>query len=247
MSLSILINHAPGRGTAMLDDMLAELSPWPMHVHDTAYPGTFLERKIPWALTQWRWAASQPTTHHLFLDDDVRLCPRFLDVLSAMMQAPGDVPAIGLLSNHPRAPALAAEGHRFYRTSNWLVGPAYVLRHDVMVDLLAWYEALPLGAEGEEGTKGRNHDGCINYFLSTHGHTTLHTLPGLIEHDPENMGSTNATHGHGDQYSRERISWRGVKAPGGGLIAPVGYDPPSMCRAAWWDTGHEPDLLPVSE
>lgn len=167
--------------------------------------------KVDWALEQWRWSAREGmvgtgATHHVFMTDDLNLAPGFWGLLSAMVAAHPDEP-IGLLSNHPKGPQLAAQGYSGYRTNSWLVGPAYVLPHDHLVRFLAWFEALPDGRWTEPGTKAyRNDDSSINEWITNGGggERCWHPLPTIIEHRSD-IGSTV---GHGDQYSRERVSWR---------------------------------------
>lgn len=216
MSVSTLINHTPwvGRRREALGAMLAEFPSYQpnLRIHDTDYRGRpWQAAKVDWALYQWEWAASQPTTHHLFMTDDLNLAPGFTTILEAMISAhPED--AIGLLSNHPKGPALAAQGCSGYYTNSWLVGPAYVLPKEMLVRFLAWFKTLPDGPYTTPGTKAyRNDDSSFNEW-STHGGgpgRVWHPLPTIVEH----RGDIVSTVGHGDRYSRERISWRQIQHP----------------------------------
>src|SRR5271155_5417511 len=91
------------------------------------------EAKVEWALSQWRWAAKERTTHHVFMTDDLHISPHFWDILMAMVEG-SKARAIGLLSNHPRGPRLFGDGEHGYRTNSWIVGPAYVLEHKLLLD-----------------------------------------------------------------------------------------------------------------
>lgn len=211
-TFSLVINHTPWRPERVgaLNQMQRELRPScdraRLMINDRDYRGRdWQEAKVAWALDQWRWSVQQPTTHHAFMTDDLHLAPRFWDCLEAMVEATADAPAIGLLSNHPRGPELAAEGWRWYRTNSWLVGPAYVLEHSALVEFLRWFENLPDGPHTVEGTKAyRNDDSSINEWVTRTGRSTLHPLPTIVEHRDD----LESTVGHGDKFSRERMTWR---------------------------------------
>ena len=57
------------------------------------------------------------------------------------------------------------------------------------------------------GPKSWNDDTAINGWVTHYGPgETWHPLPTIIEHDSD--GALPSTVGHGDEFSRERISWR---------------------------------------
>lgn len=162
------------------------------------------EFKTKLAQDQWGWALQQGAqyTHHLFLTDDLHCHPLFWDVLSAMVEGCG-AQAIGLLSNHSRGPALYAEGVHAYRCNSWLVGPAYCLSTDFLSRALIAYRALP--EIGEKSRQWFNDDSWLNEFNTFQGPgESWHPLPTIIEH----RFDVESTVGHGDRYSRERVSWR---------------------------------------
>lgn len=243
-TFSLVVNHAPWKPERVQAKgcMLLELLPLsrrvPFFLHDTDYRGRDWQDdgKVAWALAQWRWSAKQATTHHVFLTDDLALAPRWWEVLGAMVEAAPASP-IGLLSNHPRAPDLIVEGWKWYATNSWLVGPAYVLPHELLVAFLAWFEALPDGPHTVKGTKAyANDDSSINEWITVHGPgRTLHPLPTIIEHRTD----LESTVGHGDEYSRERVSWRRV-----GFLDEHEFvltheqqldDVEQMAHAEWWN------------
>lgn len=195
--------------------MLCELLPLsagiPFWLHDTDYRDLDWqdEGKVRWALAQWKWALAQDATHHLFMTDDLDIMPEhFWKALGAMVAQKPDVP-IGLLSNHPRAPELYLNGHQWYRTNSWLVGPAYVLPHELLAEFVADFERKPWGSHTTVGTQQwANDDSSINEWITKTGRECWHPLPTIIEHRHDIASTT----GHGDKYSRERISWRDVRA-----------------------------------
>jgi hypothetical protein len=166
---------------------------------------------MPWAefktilaQQQWEWALTQGSqfTHHVFLTDDLHCHPLFWDVLGAMAEG-SKARAIGLLSNHPRGPALYHEGKHAYRCNSWLVGPAYVVTTAFLAGALAKYRELP--GTGEKSRQWFNDDSWLNEYNTFHGGgESWHPLPTIIEH----RFDVESTVGHGDRFSRERVSWR---------------------------------------
>jgi hypothetical protein len=181
----------------------------PVLIHDTDYRGReWQEAKVDWELRGWRWAVRQDTAYHMFMTDDLNLHPKFWAVLGAMLSVVGNRP-IGLLSNHPKGPELDAQGHSWYRTNSWIVGPAYLLPHADLVRFLQWFEALPKGDWRTPGNQGYlNDDSSVNEWVTFHGPgESWHPLPTIIEH----RSDVDSTVGHGDRYWRERVSWREVR------------------------------------
>jgi len=219
-------------------------------LNDTDYRALdWQQAKVQWALAQWRWSADKFVTHHVFMTDDLHIMPGFWEALSAMVEVRPNLP-IGLLSNSPRGPLLFTEGgHHGYRTNSWIVGPAYVLSHEHLCEFLAWFESLPDGSHLTYGTKAyRNDDSSINQWNTEHGPgQAFHPLPTIIEH----RADIESTTGHGDKYSRERVSWRAVRsvAPNGDgfrwVSEPLEADIEAMKKRAFWET--EAPMLAVGE
>ncbi len=166
------------------------------------------EFKTILAISQWQWALEQKeASHHLFLTDDLHLAPSFWSILNAMVEAnPNRI--IGLLSNHPAGPELAANGGRAYRCNSWIVGPAYVIPRKHLTPFLTWYRGLR-DDEAPGGRRWFNDDSALNEWNTLHGPAeSWHPLPTIIEH----RADLESTVGHGDRYSRERVSWRAVRS-----------------------------------
>lgn len=252
--ISVAIMHKPGSGRAReesLEVMLAQLDLVAHHfrrswcVFDDYADRPWQEFKTVIALRQWEWAASTGCDHHLFMTDDLNLCPRFPEALGALLSvAPRE--CIGLLSNHPRATSLAADGRRWYRCNSWIVGPAYVLPHADLVEFIAWRKALPLG-DREGCADWYNDDSSINEWITRTGRSSLHPLPTLIEHRAD-MASLV---GHGDRFSRERVSWRAMRtteAVGDGfrwVSEEVAYDPARLASPDFWLAHGGPSEAPM--
>lgn len=222
-TFSLCLNHTPWRLERVEAKvrMLCELLPLsrgaPFLLHTTDYrdegredarvPGNPKPAWVDFSLAQWRWSAKQQATHHLFMTDDLLLAPGFWGLLEGMVGArPESV--LGLLSNHPSAPKLHAEGLSWYRTNSWVVGPCYVVPHDLLVRFLEWAEPY----RGPAAGNGWSDDSTLNEWITFHGPgEAWHPLPTIIEHDRE-LVSTWAHTGHGDDYSHERVSWKQVGA-----------------------------------
>ncbi len=164
------------------------------------------EFKTHLALRQWRWALEQPDcSHHLFMSDDLHLAPGFLPILNAMVEADPDR-IIGLLGNHPKAVDMSAH-HSAYRCNSWVVGPAYLMPRAQLEMFLRWYEGLP-DTEEPQCRRWFNDDSAINEWNTKHGRgESWHPLPTIIEHRHD----VESTVGHGDCFSRERVSWREMR------------------------------------
>jgi hypothetical protein len=211
--------------------------------------------KIEWMRDQWAWSVAQPVDWHLFLTDDLHLMPRFWEALDAMTRVVPGIP-IGLLSNHPAAVSLAREGIPGYRTNSWLVGPAYALPHAFLRDFFEWWLKLP--DQGNKPSKSHfNDDSAINEFVSQTGSSTWHPVPTIIEHRDD----VESTVGHGDKFSRERVSWRSERSThitlAGGLTwnsvrrFEFAKDPDayvaSLCAPSFWGNPAQAPLLKVGE
>lgn len=253
ISFSLAILHAPwqpGRQTALAEMLrdLREEDP-PCRIFD--------ERKrdsVPWAKfktvladAQWDWALNHTSaTHHIFLTDDLNIAPRFWAIARAMIEArPSQI--IGLLSNHPQGPTLTTSGLRWYRCNSWVVGPAYVLPRVALAPFLDWYRQRPDDETPNDGRRWFNDDSALNHWNTHFGPgESWHPLPTPIEHRYD----LPSTVGHGDRYSRERVSWREVRrvvASGdGGTFhwesEPAIWDIDQLATPEFWLQGESPML-----
>ena len=199
--------------------------------------------KVAWALRQWEWSRDRPVSHHMFMSDDLDIVPRvFWPALRAMVTTRPNVP-MGLLANHPRAVALALAGTHGYFTNSWLVGPCMILPHAMLADFLPWFKALPPDEQAR-----LNDDSTLNRWVSERGGgRTWHPLPTIIEH----RGDIETTWVSGDQYSRERVSWRQIRAcfqgPGhwDWRSVPHEWNLEQLTDPEFWAGDHP--LLPVGE
>jgi len=158
-----------------------------------------------WSLSQWEWAAKTESENCLFLQDDAIVPGGFYTFLRAMIDAvPGEV--IGLQTVHPAAQALAREGHRWFTTSDALVGVGYVLPTALLREFLAWRSsALKPGA-----VERINEDTLLGLWCTVTGRQIWHPLPTIIDHDVE-QPSTYGNDGH--TARRPLVRWDTASAP----------------------------------
>ena len=260
MTLSITIQHTPWVEARVraLREMMYVLKPAMqdpdcfIQVVDTDYRGLDWQSagKVQLELECWHKAAATQADHHVFFTDDLHLLPGITLVLKAMLAAVPNRP-IGLLSNHPAGPSLYGAGHAWYKTNSWLVGPAYILPKWHLLTFLTWYRSLPAGPPDVQGNQSwYNGDSAINEWISSAGGGECwHPLPTPIEH----RADVDSTVGHGDRYSRERVSWRElrmVENVDGGFRwlsephrAPPAVTVTAMHRAAFWKPVDPPMLV----
>ena len=254
---SLVANHAPWREERVvsLREMMMKLTPYahgiPYFCNDKKHDRDSWRRgeaKVEWELAQWRWSLEQPVSHHVFMSDDLHVAPDFWEILDAMVRA-APAACMGMLSNHPRAVTLASEGWRWYRTNAWLVGPCIVLAREHLESFLAWFERLP-----PEEQRALNDDSTINRWISEAGpKEALHPLPTIIEHRHD----IETTAAAGDQYSRERVSWRAWRTVKQGFdaagrpdhwdwsTAPKPYDLEAMKSVEYWQERGGPTAAPM--
>lgn len=93
-----------------------------------------------WSRRMWGWAAAQPTTHSVFLQDDLLVSPDFWSVVEAMVRAvPNRV--INLIANHPMSQRAQAEGHAWFRMCEAL-GAGYIVPTPLLAAFLDSYDRL---------------------------------------------------------------------------------------------------------
>jgi hypothetical protein len=214
---SLSIAHTPwieSRRTnlaRMLLDLLPLSKDIPYLEHNTDYRGNpWKDVKHRWALRAWRWHLEQDVTHCVLLSDDLAIMPGFFTVLENLVHAAPYHP-IGLMSNHPEGPAMFDEGHHWYKTNSWLVGPGMVVPKPLLHMFVRWYEEwypkLPKGKDAEGYQEFYHDDSSWNEWVTKYwGGYSLHPLPAPIEHtlglgrshDPSPFPA----------YAAESISWR---------------------------------------
>jgi Methyltransferase domain len=121
--------------------------------------------------------APEDTTHCVFLQDDLLLMPRFLEVLTALVTARPD-DAIGLLHVRPQAARLQAEGYRWFASMPYIMGPGYVLPRPLLREYYAWRNGQTWLT-----INGHSDASLLNEFLFRTGRSSLHPIPSPCVHD----------------------------------------------------------------
>ena len=215
---SLSVSHTPWieARRANLSRMLLDLLPLskdiPYFCHNKDYRGRPWEDvKQEWAMTAWQWHIKQDVTHCVLLSDDLNVMPNFFKVLDSMVSSAKHQP-IGLMSNHPDGPALFEDGHHWYKTDSWLVGPAMCIPRDLLARVVDWYPGFMAGCptgKDEYGYREFFHDdSAINEFVTRFGPYSLHPLPAPIEHNLTLGRSHDAK--PFPPHAAEWISWRRV-------------------------------------
>lgn len=244
-SLAIYHRNDNPKRVRSLRDTLIDLAPLahsvPTRVFDERATDTWDKWQHSLHPTVWQWAldvengtTGQQASHHVFMTDDLHVAPGFWKILGAMTEAqPGAI--LGLLSNHPAGPRLAAAGKRWYRCNSWIVGPAYVVPREHLARFLPWYRVW---IERVAKKSDYGDDSSLNEWISKWGpHESWHPLPTIIEHRSDLESTWQA----GDCFSRERVSWRAHRyAPlresyqGLWTTEERRYDLDAMQRAEFW-------------
>lgn len=214
---SLSVAHTPWVPARVdnLREMLMNILPLatriPYLCHDVDLRGQdWISAKYEWALHAWRWHLDQDSTHCILLSDDLALCPDFMKVLESMVHSAPFHP-IGLMSNHPDAPRLFDEGHHWYKTNSWLVGPGIIMPRQLLASFVdwyrGWYHKLPRGKDEEGYQEWYHDDSSINEWVTKEwcGYS-LHPVPAPIEHQLR-LGRTHDAKPF-PPYAAESISWR---------------------------------------
>jgi len=137
-----------------------------------------------WSRRLWGWGVSQPVTHGIYAQDDLRFADVFWGVVEAMVRAvPNRI--IALIGNHPMSEQALAQGHVWYRCCETL-GSGYIVPTTMMREYLQWYDALPPGfAAGN----------CEDYLLSRWQYETGRRawcpIPAVIQTQDEAIKTSN--------------------------------------------------------
>jgi hypothetical protein len=191
MSVAVYIQHAVWvreRGPT-LERLLADLDGRAV-VLRSAVP----EHSSVWARRAWDRALEDGTTHPVFLNDDVRVCPGFIKACDAIAEArPHDV-----ISLHTTAPE-AKEAGAWLR-SYWLTGPAYMVPRDALKSLCTFAD------EWAHYFQARvNEDNIAIIWAWSRQAPMWLAVPALAEHDV----STKSTLGHDRHALRvPSVTWR---------------------------------------
>ena len=155
------------------------------------------EHSSVWARRAWELAEewNEPT---VILNDDVFVCPDFLNVCERVVAAaPGRT--ISLHTSLPQAAQASGSWVRSY----WLTGPGYILPRGVPTQLLDYWSKLP-------PRYGPNEDNVAIQWAWERQEPFWSTVPAIVKHDT----ATSSTLGYDDHKLRTcSVSWEDRPGP----------------------------------
>lgn len=147
------------------------------------------EHASVWAPRLWAWAADSPSSHAVFLNDDVEVCPDFLQVCGQIGDLlPDDVVCLHATPTHPLP---VPSWFRSY----WLTGPGYVVPTNRLPSLLKFAAEW---AHYFTADRKVNEDGLIMQWLYSGQTPAYHCVPALVRHNIH----LPSTCGHDDHPGR---------------------------------------------
>ena len=155
------------------------------------------EKSMTWAPPIWAWASQQGCPVAI-LNDDVRLVPRFGDVLAAMLAAvPGEI--LSLHAQGPEVSKMADRGHRWVRMCSY-TGPGVVLPVGIPAALLK--------ARGGHGaiSSQQNDDVFASTWMQKYGKPAYLPLPAIVHHRVD-LPSTFPTH-DAAPHRQSSVDWK---------------------------------------
>lgn len=166
-----------------------------------------------WSDKLFRWLAEQDTEWSLQVQDDVLLVPEFWDVLKAAVAGAetAGAEAISLFTIAPPAPHFAHQGCNWLTTTDWMVGPAWLVKTKFLRDQFVPFRDRRLRTgwnEPDPQTKrlrsGLNEDTLLGLGCAAFGKRIWNPLPALVDHDT----SIGSTYGNaGGKYNKSSFNW----------------------------------------
>lgn len=214
--LSIAIQHSPARAELVRDLLrdlghpdVVELAADPAPPPDDAPPTSPL--RSPWRTyrhaleTTPDWA-----THRLVLQDDVIVCPGFVDAAAAALTArPSRVVTFYVGGNHRQAAArvvhAAQQGHSWTDIPhfNWIPAVALAWPVALLPPFLAWVD------QQRWPPSFRADDQIIGMFLRRQGQLPVATVPSLVDHPDDVPSLISNRHRGGRDRLRIAACWVG--------------------------------------
>lgn len=205
-TIALAIPHTPWipeRAASMARLRTALSSDDPAHAGDHYRELTDRAPNAVWSVDMWRWMLDTGADFCLTLQDDVLAAPCFWPALRAMLEQLPRGHLLGLSGVHPMAAEVARRGHRWYRTTSWVIGWAYGLWRDDLAAFLEWRTS----AEGEAYTASiapNGEDAVLNAWVGRAKRDVWHPVPTIVDHDVSIDSSySNDDHGH----RRPWVTW----------------------------------------
>jgi len=192
-SLSVTVMHYQGASERRIaiERLIQNLQPQKIvdHWRDFRVMGDMYKRGPWWnAKRCWEFGASQSTTHHMLLQDDIKICKDFVTgVFDLIKVFPNDVMSLF------HGPRKAFDNSRRWGVTNtgpW--GQAIIMPNKLITEFLVWQ------AEHVKPTF-KHDDSRLALFLHKTGKRTMVPFPNLVDH--EELKSVL-----GNSWSQPRIS-----------------------------------------
>lgn len=197
--------------SATLDALLLDVRDARWLVHESLAK----EHSSTWARRMWEAAAADyPATHTAFLNDDVRVCPRWQETLEAIVEA---VPDQIIALHHVRAHTHPGPWARAY----WLTGPGYLVPRSLLGEVIDAVSAL--WRRFPEG----NEDNLTMMWAWAKQRPIWHCIPAPVRHSAE----VPSILGHDRHVCREtNVAWDTMPTV-------------DMTRAEYWRPQGQPPLV----
>lgn len=159
------------------------------------------EREPPfvWALRLWRYMAGIGGSHIVFLNDDVTVCPRFVEACEAIARAlPDEVVSLHTTAREAEPCANAWGVSSTWLRSYWVTGPGYMVPRARLDSLLRFAE------ERADYFAHTNEDNFMMQWLWSEQRPAWHCVPALVKHDAS-VPSTYGFDEHPDRTSS--VTW----------------------------------------
>ena len=178
-----------------------------------------------WSRSMWGWGASQGVTHTVYVQDDLRLHPKFWPVIEAMVRAvPNRI--LSLISNHPLSERALSQGHVWFRMCETL-GAGYIVPTALMGSFLDWRDRRP-----PEEIYALCEDYVLSRWQYETGRRSWCPIPTLVQ-TIEDVATTNPAIDY--CFRRSYCTWED----------PLVYGKPLTSIDYWQPRGVPPDFGPT--
>lgn len=203
--VSVVVQSCPKRAelAQILHDKLVADAPDGVKVLGIAWDN---DHAGPWASAKKAWAMAEGE-HHLVMQEDVLLCPGFLDAAKMLLGLnPGRVVSF---YTGTAGPVRAREAGVHWLEERDLSGQAIALPRGMPAAFLAWEAAEPL----DKHPNWRSWDDLrLTSFLQHHKHRVRIPVPCLVQHDLQHK-STMGTPAKVFKWPRESRWFIGEGSP----------------------------------
>lgn len=165
-----------------------------------------------WSAKVFDWFESRDSEWSMLIQDDVLPVPGYWDVAEAAISSASaaGAEAFCFFNVIPPAPSFAQQGCNWLTTSDWMVGPNWVVKTSFMRNEFAEFRKKRLRAgwntPGPNGrlASGLNEDTMLGLALASYGKKIWHPIPSLTDHDT----SVASTYGNsGFAFNRASYAW----------------------------------------